>query len=313
MLMSRLAGLAANVYIVTEGDAWVQRFKFEQIGLDRWVPAARLVTTDDLVLPGVAAELQPYLRAVARMLGIGLDEASAARDVSYDDAELAARIRALGEVRSAVHAASGHSASMIPGTPVPSGIPSPSLIPVPSVIPVPVQLERLWDGLQALAQIVTSVSTKANQRFTRTLLNAIARCPERPRDGVSAMFAGQPGVASLQVMTIGDRFDYDIWPLLSMYGRDVLTVHIRRGKYRAEDWSVRRRAANLPAPTFEVASFWELERDLADASALWARGRPVEPPPIVAADDRATRLRLAACRRLPPGAPPRRLADVLLA
>jgi phosphoglycolate phosphatase-like HAD superfamily hydrolase len=283
-LMNALGDAGAQTYIVTEGDAALQALKFERVGLVRWVARDRLVTTDDVALVGPAAPLLQYESTISRVMGVDNEQLIGTLTTGPPERARAERLRAMALLRRV-------------------------LAETPALVES-LRLEELREGIRELYRVLTDAGAKSHPRFMRLLLNGLVREPARPLAGLRAILSGGRPVCRLQLLTIGDRYDLDLYPLMRLYGDRVLSIHIRRGKYQSQDWEAERIEAGVPAASIEVRDFRGIAKSL--PTTIWRRAEWVDAPAIIAEHEKDTRLAVSRCLSFPAESPPHALASAVL-
>jgi FMN phosphatase YigB (HAD superfamily) len=227
-----------RVYLVTEGDDRIQSLKADALGLARYVPTERILSTSVASDPcGVRAELDA--------------------------------IEASADATDATKQA--------------------------------VRFLRRW---------LDRFAVKSNPEFYARVLQAICFDPENPRSALESMAYPAPlqwQKAGLRAAMVGDRYDSDVYPLTSQFGRGVLTVRVRRGKYGDTHVAPPARLA----PTVTVP-------DLAGAAAFltdernWRAAKPITYPRIARrTDPDRIAAALSVTRGFPADSGVRRLGDLL--
>ncbi len=284
-LFSSLGDLLDTTYIYSEGYRKLQLLKFTRIGLDRWVPPSRLVTTDDLVPREMLQGLRIYEHTIRRYLGASHSEALLRSAPASSQRRMAMNLLASNQIKRALDAASivGHARD----------------------------LERLLQALLTLQSLLATTTQKSNQRFLRAFLNAVEADPSSPAT-VAQTFLDPPEACRFKIVLVGDRYDTDMYPILAMYGDDAVSIRVRRGKYSEQQPASELHAENLPPPTFEVPDLHGV-RDLCVDSRTWDRIPWVAPPAWLPENQSAEREALEPLLSLPPTALPRVIVEAIFA
>ncbi len=244
-----------TLYIVTEGDEFIQRLKFRRLGLERYIALRRLVTTDDLCHPPQLRQL----RTLATVLEERLGRESNPRRTRYGRHSTSPRT-ALERQRASQHV---EFALANAGTSDPLAF-----------------LDSALAAVRFLAGRISIVRLKGHPAFLPLLIHSIWRSPSDPHKGFRQVFSNAPlPPRRLKLAVVGDRYDADLYPALSLLGDAAITVRLRRGKYEREYLGDDLAAERKPSPTATFETLRDAKQMLTD-ERVWARARPVDPPSL---------------------------------
>lgn len=282
--LATLADTSLLTYVVTEGSGVVQHGKYTGLGLDKWIAPNMFLTSDDFHRP---PELT-VARSLLSMVEVQLQLRESSPHIFHRPTErtlerqayLSEQIeRALGDASSLERIAA---------------------------------LGRLHRALAGLIAFLSSARLKSHPSFYRFLLHSLWRQPRDPRLGFRSVFAGLPlPDRELRLAVVGDRYDTDLYPLLSVFGQGVITVRLRRGRHLQTYLPDELEHLGVPSPTLSCDGLEEAARFLTDQDS-WSGIEPLEPPALVPEADGNLRDSLRACLVFPEGSVPRKVATAAL-
>lgn len=243
------------LYIVTEGDQYIQRLKFQRLRLDRYVTAQRFVTTNDLCHPPQLRELEMLAAVLCERLG---DERRYRR-ARYGRRVVSAQIvRAWQQANQHVEYGFARAGESDPVA----------------------FFDKALEAVRFLAGRISAARLKAHPAFLPLLIHSIWRSPSDPRQGFRQVFSGAPlPPRRLKVAAVGDRYDVDLYPTLRLFGDAAITVRLRQGKYDKEYLADDLAALSKPTPTATFDSLRDAKQMLM-GNDVWARARTIHPPSL---------------------------------
>jgi FMN phosphatase YigB (HAD superfamily) len=265
------------IYIVTEGDDSTQWQKVQTLGLDRYVSYDHLLSSYAAADPlGVQAELAGLTTLVEMV-----SEAPEAGTALIGDHDSGRDLGHFLTVRGA------HDDGQIDR-----------------------HLDELRQALGFLRRWLARFRTKVDQVFYARALQAIVAEPAAPRralEGLRYPSQAEWTASGLRVAMVGDRFETDVYPLTSQFGDGVLTVRLRRGKYRDSFTEPPPELApTLATTSLDAAAAWLAE------DGNWAGLEPIRYPRVAERSDlRELSVVLRVTADLPEQSVVRRLGNLL--
>lgn len=269
-------------YVVTDGNRRVQRNKFRRLGLGRWIPVRRVVTTDDLLHLPYLRNLSGLKKLIWRELALpGVRTAPLAESDVIEE-----RLHLVGQLQYAIRGVNPLNRVSF--------------------------LESLCRAVDTVILLLTITRSKVHTSFYPFLLNAISRNPLDPVQGFKALFnAPKIEPVSYQIAVMGDRYDTDIYPVTKIHQNGVFSIRLKRGKYIRDYPDSELLKQGMTPPSVRCASLSTAARYLQDEK-VWMR-LPILRPPSMLQDlmvDTEADLRL--CCSFPEQSPLYKIARALL-